>query len=293
MSNLSEKLEAKQFIITSEVGPPKGIDMQHVIKDAELLKDKVDAINVTDIQSAVMRVGSLVTCQLLKERGIEPVLQMVCRDRNRLSLQSELLSAAVLGVENVLALTGDHPVLGVHPQSKAVFDLDSVQLLNTIKTLMAGKDLAGNDLDGPAPVFCAGAVVNPGAEPLEPQIIKMEQKIAAGAKFFQTQAVYDAKVFEKFIKASKYLNTTILVGIVFLKSKGMAKFMNANVAGVTVPDVLIEEIGSVEKEDRKKKSAEIAVRLVNEMKGMCQGVHFMPLGWDDVVVDTLSQLSLG
>jgi len=291
MSQLSEKINSKKFVLTSEVGPPKGTDMKVVLEDAELLKDKVDAINVTDIQSSVMRVGSLVTCHLLKQRGIEPVLQMVCRDRNRLALQSDLLSADVLGIENVLALTGDHPILGDHPQAKPVFDLDSVQLLNTIQVLMSGKDLSDTELQG-TPKFYPGAVVNSGAEPLEPQIIKMEQKIAAGAKFFQTQAVYDTKVFEKFIKAAKHLDTTILLGIVFLKSAGMAKFMNANVAGVFVPDNLIKEISEVAKEDRKKKSAEIAVRLVNQMKDMCQGVHFMPLGWDKVVVDVLDQLSL-
>ncbi len=291
MSRLSEKINSKKFVLTSEVGPPKGIDMKVVLEDAELLKDKVDAINVTDIQSSVMRVGSLVTCHLLKQKNIEPVLQMVCRDRNRLALQSDLLSADVLGIENVLALTGDHPLLGDHPQSKPVFDLDSVQLLDTIKTLMAGKDLVGNELEG-TPKFFPGAVVNPGAEPLEPQIIKMEQKIAAGAKFFQTQAVYDVAVFEKFIKATKHLKTTILVGVVLLKSAGMAKFMNANVAGVFVPDNLIKEISEVAKEDRKKKSAEIAARLVNQVKDICQGVHFMPLGWDKVVADVIEQLSL-
>ncbi|NQV04000.1 MAG: methylenetetrahydrofolate reductase [Candidatus Omnitrophica bacterium] len=277
---LCEKIKAGKFILTSEIGPPKGIDIEEMLKDTELIKGRVDAINVTDLQSSVMRVGSLAICKLLVERGMEPVFQVTCRDRNRLALQSDLLSAAVLGVENVLALTGDHPALGDHPQAKPVFDMDSVQLLEAIKLLESGKDMAGKELKG-IPKFCAGAVVNPGADPIEPEVIKMEKKIRAGARFFQTQAIYDINLFKKFLDAAKHLKTTIIAGIVLLKSAGMAKYMNKNVSGVFVPDNLIKEME--EAKDRSAKSIEIAARLIKELKPMCQGIHIMPIGWDKKV----------
>ncbi len=288
---LSELFKKGKFVITSEIGPPKGTNVEPLLKEAEELKGKVDAINVTDIQSSVMRLGSMAVCKLLKDRGIEPVFQLTCRDRNRLALQSDLLSAYVLGIENVLCLTGDHTVLGDHPQSKPVFDLDSVNLLRAAKTLCEGKDMVGNNLDG-SPDFCLGAVANPGADPLEPQIIKMEAKVEAGAEFFQTQTVYDVKQFEKFIRATEYLKVPIMVGIVMLKSAGMARFMNANVAGVYVPDKLIKIMAKASKEERPKKSIEITASLIKEMKGMCQGVHIMPLGWDKYVPDVLEKAGL-
>lgn len=284
-----DKVKAHQFIVTSEIGPPKGIDIIEMLDDAELIKGKVDAINVTDLQSSVLRVGSLVVCHLLKNRGIEPILQMTCRDRNRLALQSDLLSAAVLGIENVLALTGDHPSLGDHPEAKPVFDIDSVQLLEIIGQLQQGKDMKGNPLKG-TPKFFAGAVVNPGADPLEPEIIKMEKKIDAGARFFQTQAVYDVGLFKKFLDATKHLKTTILAGIVLLKSAGMAKYMNKNVAGVFVPDNLIKEME--EAKDKSAKSIEIAARLIKELKPLCQGIHIMPIGWDKKVPLVLEAANL-
>lgn len=278
--SLCEKIKSGKFIITSEIAPPKGIDVEEILKDAELVKSRVDAINVTDLQSSVMRTGSLAICKLLLERGLEPVFQITCRDRNRLALQSDLLSAAVFGIQNVLALTGDHPALGDHPAAKPVFDLDSMQLLEAIRGLQSGKDMAGKELKG-SPKFCVGAVVNPGADPIEPEIIKMEKKINAGAQFFQTQAIYETHLFEKFLKASSHLKTTVIAGIVLLKSAGMAKYMNKNVAGVFVPDNLIEEIDKAK--DKSAKSIEIAARLIKELKPMCQGVHIMPIGWDKKV----------
>ena len=277
---LCDKIKSGKFIVTSEIAPPKGIDVEEILKDAELVKGRVDAINVTDLQSSVMRTGSLAICKLLIDRGLEPVFQMTCRDRNRLALQSDLLSAAVFGIENVLALTGDHPALGDHPAAKPVFDLDSMQLLEVIRDLQAGKDMAGKELKG-SPKFCVGAVVNPGADPIEPEIMKMEKKIQSGAQFFQTQAIYQVDLFEKFLKASAHLNTVIIAGIVLLKSAGMARYMNKNVAGVFVPDNLIEEIDKAK--DKSAKSIEIAARLIKELKPMCRGVHIMPIGWDKKV----------
>ncbi|MFH0826440.1 MAG: methylenetetrahydrofolate reductase [Candidatus Omnitrophota bacterium] len=276
-----EKILAGQFLLTSEIGPPKGIDTGRILEDAELIRSRVDAINVTDLQSSVMRLGSLAVCSLLKQKGFEPIFQVTCRDRNRLALQSDILSAASLGIENLLILTGDHPALGDHPEAKPVFDLDSVQLLQVVQRLQEGFDMKGNPLEGPSPKFLAGAVVNPGADPLEPQIIKMEQKIQAGAQFFQTQAIYDVKIFENFLSKVKHLKVPILGGIVLLKSAGMARYMNKNVAGVSVPEHLIKEME--ETKDKSGQSVAIAARLIKELKPMCQGVHIMPIGWDKKV----------
>lgn len=271
-----EKIKSGKFIITSEIGPPKGVDVGHILEGANFIKGRVDAINVTDLQSSVMRAGSLVMCHLLKGIGIEPILQMTCRDRNRLALQSDLLSASILGIENVVLLTGDYPSLGDHPEAKPVFDLGSVQLLGVAKTLQLGKDMNGNPLAG-APKFFVGAVVNPGADPLEPEIIKMENKVAAGAEFFQTQAVYDMGLFKKFIDASRHIKVPVFAGIVLLKSAGMARYMNKNVAGVFVPESLTSEMEKAK--DKIAKSVEIAARLIKELKPLCNGIHIMPIGW--------------
>jgi len=292
MSRLAESISAGRFVVTAELGPPKGTDVTHLLDMAEILRNDVHAINVTDQQSSVMTLGSLAVCHLLHQRGIEPVFQVTCRDRNRIALQSDLLSAAVLGIENVLCLTGDYVTLGDHPQAKPVFDLDSVTLLKAVAELQEGHDLAGKPLQG-VPTFFPGAVVSPVANPSGPQIAKMEKKVEAGARFFQTQAVYDLTRFEAFVRRVEYLNVPILVGIILLKSAGMARFMNANVAGVSVPDQLIEEIGSVPKLDRAAKSVEIAARLIRALKGMCQGVHIMTLGWEQYVPQLLREVGLG
>lgn len=289
MSKLSEALKSKQFVITSEVGPPKGINMGPCLDEAKHFGEKVTAINVTDIQSAVMRVGSLATCIKLKELGYEPIMQIVCRDRNRLALQSELLNAAVFGIENILCLTGDHQTLGDHPEAKGVFDLDSVQLIAAAKGLMEGKDLAGNKLDG-VPKFFLGGVVSPGLDPIELQIMKMEKKIAAGAQFIQTQAVFEPDKFKQFIDKVKHLNVPILAGIIILKSVGMARFMNENVAGVFVPDSMIKEMK--EAKDKAAKGVEIAARIIREVKPYCQGIHIMPLGWGHLVPEIIKQSGL-
>lgn len=275
-----EKLASGKFVVTSEIAPPKGVDVKDLLDDASLVKDRVDAINVTDLQSSVMRAGSLSICHLLKDRGIEPIFQMTCRDRNRLALQSDLLSASILGIENILILTGDYPTLGDHPEAKPVFDLGSVQLLEVAKTLQLGKDMKGNLLTK-SPSFCLGAVVNPGADPLEPEIIKMEQKIAAGARFFQTQAVYDIELFKRFMAETGHLKVPVLAGIVLLKSANMARFMNKNVAGVFVPDVLIKEMEAAK--DKTAVSIDIAARLIKELKPLCRGIHIMPIGWSKKV----------
>ena len=284
-----ESLSAGKFVITSEIGPPKGTHVQEMLADAELIRGRVDAINVTDLQSSVMRLGSMAVCHLLQEKGLEAIFQVTCRDRNRLALQADLLSASVLGIKNVLALTGDYASLGDHPQAKPVFDLDSVNLLKVIKTLEGGTDMVGNALQG-APKFCTGAVVNPGGNPVEAQLFKMEKKIKAGATFFQTQAVYDVGAFENFMKRVAPFKVPVLAGIILLKSAGMARFMNKNVAGVFVPEPLIQKMAKAE--DRVKTSIEIGAELIRNLKGMCQGVHIMPIGWESKVPALLDAAKL-
>jgi methylenetetrahydrofolate reductase (NADPH) len=289
---LKSSLEAGKFAVTCEVGPLKGTDTTEIEEVAELLTGRVDAANVTDQQSSVMRLGSMATCHLIKNKGLEPIFQMTCRDRNRLALQSDLLSAHVLGIENVLALTGDLPSLGDQPQAKPVYDLDSVQLLWAIKRLNEGFDINGNELQGKTDFF-AGAVVTPEADTeakRELQFYKMEKKIANGARFFQTQAIYDLETFARFMRRVESFKIPVLAGIIPLKSAAMARFMNKNVAGVFVPDELIDKIAKAE--DKAATGIEIAASLIKSLKGICQGVHLMAIGWEKKVPAILDAAGL-
>jgi len=292
--SLQSKLESGKFAISCEFGPLKGTDTHEIKENIEILKGKVDAANVTDQQSSVMRLGSLVTSALCVQGGLEPIFQMTCRDRNRIALQSDLLGAWVMGIKNVLALTGDLPALGDHPQAKGVFDLDSVTLLQAIARLNEGFDLSGNELKG-KPSFFAGAVVKVDSNTeaaAELQIAKMQKKITAGAKFFQTQAVYDASTFGKFMKRVEKYKVPVMAGIIPLKNAGMAKYMNANVAGVHVPDELIQKMSAAAKEDREKTGIQIAADLIKQMKPMCQGVHIMAIGWEKKVPEIMAAAGL-
>jgi methylenetetrahydrofolate reductase (NADPH) len=291
-SRLKQALDSGKFAITAEAGPLKGTSTAELQEIARLLKGRVDAVNVTDQQSSVMRLGSMVVCHLLKDWGLEPVLQVACRDRNRIALQSDLLSAWVLGVENCVALTGDLPSSGDHPQAKPVYDLDSVQLLSVIRGLNEGRDMAGNELAGKTDYF-AGAVVNPGADTeasFELQLIKMEKKIAAGAAFFQTQAVFDPEAFARFMKRVEQYKVPVLAGVIPLKSAGMARFMNKNVAGICVPEPLIERIAKAE--DKAATGIAICAELIKSLKGMCRGVHIMAIGWEKKVPQLLDAAGL-
>jgi 5,10-methylenetetrahydrofolate reductase len=287
-----EAVESGKFLVTTEVAPPKGTDVGHVLADAEIVQDRVDAVNVTDLQSSVMRMGSMAVCHMLVDKGIDPIYQVTCRDRNRLGLQSDLLSAWALGIHNVLSLTGDHPTMGDHPRAKPVFDLDSVALLKTIDILNSGYDMAGNELQG-RPDFFGGAVVNPGADneaALDLQVRKLAKKVEAGAKFIQTQGVYDLDLFEKFMRRIEGFNVKVLGGIILLKSVGMARYMNKNVAGVFVPESLIQELKAAE--NKKEASIHIAIRLVEGMKDLCDGVHIMALGWEKKIPQILDAAKL-
>ena len=288
-----EALASGKFVVTSEVAPPKGTNLEKFKHHVALLKDKVDAMNVTDHQSSVMRFPSLGGCLLVKELGGEVILQMTCRDRNRLALQADLMFASYRGINNVLCLTGDSIMLGDHKQAKSVFDLDSSQLLATVRLLEKGKDLGGNDLDG-AVSFCAGAIVTPEADPLEPQLIKFEKKIESGAEFIQTQAVYDLDKFKEFMNYARQFNVKILAGVILLTSAPMARFMNKNIAGVFVPPDLVDEMAAAPKGQALTKGIEIAGRMIKRIldEKMCDGVHIMAIGKEEKVPDIMAAAGL-
>lgn len=280
--SFEKALQQGKFAFTCEVGPPKGAEDEEIKEAVTFLKDIADGINVTDLQSSVMRLGSLTVCDILKNMGLDPILQITCRDRNRLSIQSELLSAHVMGIRNVLALTGDHTTLGDHPDARPVFDIDSVQLLWAIKQLEEGFDLAGKELTA-KPSFFKGAVVNPGADTeaaYEMQITKLKKKIDQGAQFIQTQAIFDAEVFKKFMDRMEKEKITIpiLAGIILLKSDRMANFMNKFVAGVFVPDPVIDKMKNTD--NKVETCKEIAVDLIEKVKPYCAGIHIQALGWE-------------
>ncbi len=293
-SLFEEKLNSDRFLVTTEVGPPKGADVSEMVHHIELLKDKVDAINITDHQSSVMRFPSLGGCLLVKEHRGEPILQMTTRDRNRLALQADLLLAYSQGIRNVLCLTGDSIDVGDHKEAKPVFDLDSVQLIVTVRTMESGKDLGGADLKG-APEFCIGASVHPAADFIEPQLIKFEKKVAAGAQFFQTQGIFDFDTLRRFMQYARQFNVKILAGIIVLASARMAQYMNDNVPGVIVPQAVINELAGVEKGKGIQKGIEIAAGLIKTIKEekVCHGVHIMAVGRESIVPEILESAGLG
>jgi methylenetetrahydrofolate reductase (NADPH) len=289
ISNFKQALDSGKFVVTSEIGPPKGTNIEKMLHHIELLKNRVDALNVTDHQSSVMRFPSLGGCLAIKEKGGEPILQVTCRDRNRLALQAELLLAYTRNIRNVLCLTGDAVSVGDHKEAKGIYDLDSVQLLRTIRQMETGKDSGGNELDG-AVQFCAGAIVTPEADPLEPQLIKFEKKVEAGAEFFQTQAIYDLEKFARFMEYARQFPVKILAGIVLLSSARMAKYMTENVPGINVPQELIDELASAPKGGALRKGIEIAGRMIAALKkeAICDGVHVMAINREETVPEILA-----
>lgn len=288
-----EILNSGKFAVTAEVGPPKGTDIGEMLHHMEILKGKVDAVNVTDNQSAVMRICSMAVCKVAMENGLEPIFQMTCRDRNRIGLQSDLLGASILGVKNILCMTGDHVSAGDHKGAKPVYDVESVQLLKIVDGLNGGIDMSGNQLKGATDYF-QGAVVTPEANPLEPQLMKFEKKVRAGAKFFQTQAIYDIEKFKEFMKTARKHPVKVLAGFVVLKSVGMAKFLNANVPGIRVPEELIEEVKAAGKEKALDTGMNITARHIRRLKeeGVCDGVHIMAIGMEDKVPEIMQRAGL-
>jgi methylenetetrahydrofolate reductase (NADPH) len=286
---INELASQKSFIVTSELTPPKGANCEGALKAAEAMSQYVDAINVTDGQSAVMRMGSLALCRLLMDRGIEPVFQLTCRDRNRIALQSELLNAFGLGIRNVLCLTGDHVSLGDHPDAKQVFDLDSVSLLWAAQKLNAGLDMRGNTLNG-ATSLCVGAAVNPNASPVEPQLLKMERKIKTGARFFQTQGVFEVSKIKPFAQLAQAMKVPLLIGVLLLRTPAMATFVNEHVSGIHVPENIIAELES--SKDPTQSGIEIAARIITEAKDVCQGAHIMTGGREELVKEILDMVGI-
>ena len=285
---ITELFDNGEFVVTAEVGPPKGIHVDHLVEEAKEYLSGITAVNVTDNQSSVMRMGSLPTCVALKNAGLTPIFQVTCRDRNRIGLQSDLLGAAALGIDNILCLTGDHTTLGDHPGAKPVFDLDSVSLLHTVSQLEKGVDLGGNALVGEPPKFAKGAVVSPCSDSVDAQLAKMERKVMAGADYFQTQAVFEPEKFISFMEKAKQFGKPVQLGVIIPKSAGMAKFMNNNVAGIHVPQEMIDALAA-DKERAKAgiTGVEIAAKIIRECRPYCQGVHIMALGWESKVPELL------
>jgi len=285
---LTELLNRGEFVVTVETGPPKGFHIDNLLRDADMYMRGATAVNVTDCQSSVMRLGSIAVCKALKENGFNPVLQLTCRDRNRIALQSDMLSAACFGIDNLLLLTGDHPLLGDTPQAKPVFDLDSVSLLYAAQRLEQGVDLGGNELVGEPPKFAKGAVVSPCSDSVDLQLAKMERKVVAGADFFQTQAVFETEKFFRFMEKAKHFGVPVIVGIIIPKSAGMAEYMSENIAGINVPPDIIEELRADKQRAREGITGiEIAARIIRECREYCQGVHIMALGWESKIPDLL------
>jgi len=288
-SEFMKSIQSSEFTISGEVDPPKGANRETIVHQSELLKPHVVAANVTDNPLGIVIMNTLVPCHIMQnEVGLEAVYQVTCRDRNRIAIQSDILGAAALGIKNVLALTGDHTSLGDHPQSKPVFDLGSVELVDLLRTMVHdGTDYAGNKLDV-APEMHIGVALSPGIDPIEPEIMKLEKKIEAGAEFAQTQCVYDAHVLEKTIEATSHLDIPILPGIAPLKSVGMAKFMATNVPGVTIPDDTLETLKNAK--DVKDATIELTAGLLRDIKELgFPGAHIMPVGMDAYVGEIIER----
>jgi 5,10-methylenetetrahydrofolate reductase len=286
--SFKERLESGKFVVVAELQPPKGNNLTELFENAEPLRGRVDAINIPELQNAIMRLGSLSVCTLLKGKGIESIFNLSCSDRNRLALQSELLNASALGLQNILLLQGDPPSIGDHFEAQAVFDLDVMGLLGAAKRLQEGYDLMGNDLEG-KPQFYVGAQINAAAKGhvLDLEVMDIEKKIRAGADFFFTHSVYDVSLFESFIKKVAQFKVPIIAGITLLKSVGMARYINKHVEGASIPDSLIDKL--MKASDKQKVSIEIAIELMRALRPLAQGIQIIPLGWEKLVPALLDQ----
>ncbi len=286
-----EKLDSGKFVVTAELQPPKGTDLSELFEYADKWKGRLDAVNVPDLQNAIMRLGSLSACALLKEKGVEVIYNLSCSNRNRLALQSELLNAAALGLKNLLLLQGDHPSIGDHFEAQPVFDLDVMGLLGAAKRLQEGYDLMGNDLKG-KPQFFVGTQVNAAAKGhvLDLEVMDMEKKIRQGANFFFTSSIYEPDLLENFVRKVAHFKVPIIVGITLLKSVGMARYINKHVEGAFIPDTMIDRL--MKASDKQKASIEIAGDLIRAVKPLCQGIQIIPIGWENLIPALLDQVGL-
>ena len=285
---LQQKINNGDFIITCELTPPKGTDLTALFAKADMLKHQITAFNLTESHAARMAMDPTAAAHLLLDRGIEPIVQMTSRDKNRIAIQACILGAAALGIPNLVFMGGDPPKAGDHPDAKPVFDLFASQLLDAVSTLQSGTDYTGNSLNG-TPKFCVGAVVNPGSPNLETEIDNMHRKIDSGASFLQTQAVYDARQFQSFLQKIGDVKIPILAGVIPIKSVKMAQYMNEKVPGITVPDALISKIAD-QGDDRKRiteTSIQMSAELVSDLRQIAGGLHIMAIGWEDRIPQIL------
>ena len=305
MSLLKDALESGKFGVTAEMAPPKGYDFTEQMEAAELLKGKVHGVNVTDMQSASLKATGLGLCIKLKQAGVEPILQMTGRDRNRMAIMGDALAAASFGIDTMLALTGDHPVVGDCKDSKPVYDLDSVGILKMLSQMEeSGCDCGGNELAGGAPKFYKGASVTPVYEPLFLQLNKLRQKVEAGAMYIQTQGIFDLDTFKRFMEQVDMMGikTHIMAGIIPLKSAGMAKYMNENVPGIDVPQDMIDRLAAAAAEGKEKGikglpmqlGIEMAAEMIAKIKDekLCDGVHIMAIGAEKNVPTILDKAGI-
>jgi 5,10-methylenetetrahydrofolate reductase len=287
MSALEQAIKAGTFAVTTELTPPKGTDLSDLLGKAAALKGRVQGINLTESHRARMTMEPKAVGRLLLERGIEPIVQVTARDRNRIAIQADLLGASALGIENFVFMTGDQPQGGDHPDAKPVFDLTAPELLRAAASLRGGRDLAGNELKG-SPHYFLGAVTNPAAKNFDAELENTRRKIEAGAQFLQTQAIYDPALLERFLSVLKPTGVAILAGIIPLKSAKMARSLNANVPGIIVPEDLLQELDATAAGDEVEKGIEIAGRMIKTLRPYCAGVHIMALGWEQHIVPILA-----
>ncbi|MFH1625421.1 MAG: methylenetetrahydrofolate reductase [Pseudomonadota bacterium] len=297
-SKLEQILTKGEFAVTSECGPPRGVDPDVIRKKGNLLKGSVDAVNVTDNQTSVVRMSSISSCVILKELGLNPIMQMVTRDRNRIAIQSDILGAAALGISNILCLTGDHQKFGDHPAAKNVFDLDSIQLIQTVKLMRdEGKFLGGDELKG-SPKMFIGAAANPFADPFEIRVPRLAKKVAAGVDFIQTQCIYNLKKFERWMEMVRerglHERVHILAGVTPFKSVGMANYMKKSVPGMDVPDELIERMKAAPKEKKAEEGLNICVETIQRLREIegIHGIHVMAIEWEEMVPEIVKRAGL-
>jgi len=295
-SNLEKILNSGKFAVTAELGPPKSANKEFVIKRAQILKNYVDATNLTDNQTAIVRMSSIAAARIVMDENVEPVIQITCRDRNRIAIQSDVLGAAALGIKNILCITGDHPRFGNHPDSKNVFDINSMQLISLLKMMRDEQKVLGGDVIKTPPKIFIGAAANPFIDSLESRIIRLEKKIKAGADFIQTQCIFDMNRFSEWMKIveDKGLDrkTHILAGVTPIKSYNMAKYMAENVSGISVPPKILKRMESAK--DPKEEGVNICIEIIEKLRKIkgIHGIHIMAIQWEEIIPEIVKRIGL-